>query len=266
MKTQKLKVTSNAVTGGALRLTPCGKGFFPEDAFGQPSRNEGEGVHITIHASGLPDVIHTDIPTDRAGRPRWFFRNRRWFRQFAAVHEINAGDEIIISRLSDRDYRVSPVFKNIRFIDLFAGIGGTRLGFEAAGARCVYSCEWDKHSRKTYETNFGDIPAGDIRFVNEKEIPDHEILVAGFPCQPFSIAGVTKKNALGHKHGFLDKTQGTLFFDLARIIAEKQPRAFVLENVKNLLSHDKGKTFAVILNTLEHELGYQIDYKVINAA
>jgi DNA (cytosine-5)-methyltransferase 1 len=147
------------------------------------------------------------------------------------------------------------------FIDLFAGIGGMRLGFEQVGGSCVFSSEWDKYSQKTYEHNFGDKPDGDITQIEADSIPDHDILVAGFPCQPFSIAGVSKKNSLGRDHGFLDKTQGTLFFDVARIISKKRPKAFLLENVKNLKSHDKGKTFKVIYETLD-ELGYKVYYKV----
>ncbi|MDD3801262.1 MAG: DNA (cytosine-5-)-methyltransferase [Desulfuromonas thiophila] len=155
-----------------------------------------------------------------------------------------------------------------RFIDLFAGIGGIRLGFEAHGGKCVFTSEWNKFAQKTYLANFHEksnhIFIGDITKVDERDVPDHEILLAGFPCQPFSIAGVSKKNALGRPHGFECTTQGTLFFDVARIIAEKRPKAFLLENVKNLLSHDKGNTFKVILQTLRDELGYEIHYKVID--
>ena len=154
------------------------------------------------------------------------------------------------------------------FIDLFAGIGGMRMGSEAAGGRCLFTSEWNPWARKTYAANFGeDRPiAGDIREQHEDEIPAHDVLVAGFPCQPFSIAGVSKKNALGRPHGFACTTQGTLFFDVARILAAKRPRAFLLENVKNLLSHDRGRTFRVIRSTLEEELGYQISWRVIDAA
>ncbi|MEH6949626.1 DNA (cytosine-5-)-methyltransferase [Bacillus sp. JJ634] len=151
-----------------------------------------------------------------------------------------------------------------QFIDLFAGIGGIRQAFEPYGT-CVFSCEWDKKAQETYFANFGERPHGDIRSLDEKEIPKHDILLAGFPCQPFSIAGVSKKNSLGREHGFLDETQGTLFFDIARIIKEHQPQAFLLENVKNLRSHDKGKTFKVIKNILENELGYTVYDEVINA-
>jgi DNA (cytosine-5)-methyltransferase 1 len=153
------------------------------------------------------------------------------------------------------------------FIDLFAGIGGTRLGFEAHGGRCVFTSEWDAQSQKTYATNFYDEHpiAGDIHTVLAADVPDHDVLVAGFPCQPFSIAGVSKKNSLGDPHGFACKTQGTLFFELARIISEKQPRAFVLENVKNLERHDKGRTFAVIMETLQAQLGYTVFHRVIDA-
>ncbi len=154
----------------------------------------------------------------------------------------------------------NPKFK---FIDLFAGIGGIRLAFQNLGGKCVFTSEWDNAAKRTYEANFGEVPFGDITKIKEEEIPDHDILLGGFPCQPFSIAGVSKKNALGRAHGFLDKTQGTLFFDVARIIKAKKPKAFLLENVKNLVSHDKGNTFKVIKATLE-ELGYTIHAKVLD--
>ena len=149
------------------------------------------------------------------------------------------------------------------FIDLFAGIGGMRIAFESAGGKCVYTNEWNKFSQKTYFDNFGDMPDGDITKVDAQTIPDHDVLVAGFPCQPFSIAGVSKKNSLGRATGFEDKTQGTLFFDVCRIIKAKRPKAFMLENVKNLCSHDKGNTFKVIQESLD-ELDYEIFYKVLD--
>ena len=158
---------------------------------------------------------------------------------------------------------------DFRFIDLFAGIGGIRMAFEAHGGHCVFTSEWNTFAQKTYLANFPKSAhslAGDITQVNATDIPDHDVLLAGFPCQPFSIAGVSKKNALGRAHGFADETQGTLFFDVARIIAAKRPAAFLLENVKNLLSHDKGNTFRVIQRVLEEELGYCISYKVIDGA
>jgi len=152
------------------------------------------------------------------------------------------------------------------FIDLFAGIGGFRLAFQEARGRCVFTSEWDKHSQITYRKNFGDHEVhGDITAIDETTIPDHDVLVAGFPCQPFSLAGVSKKNSLGRKHGFDCDTQGTLFFDIERIIAAKQPKAFVLENVKNLASHDRGRTFEVIRRTLTEKLGYRVSWKIIDA-
>ncbi|HEY6640607.1 DNA (cytosine-5-)-methyltransferase [Povalibacter sp.] len=154
------------------------------------------------------------------------------------------------------------------FIDLFAGIGGIRAGFESAGGECVFTSEWNKWAVSTYVANFGENHPinGDITQVKSPtdEIPDHDVLLAGFPCQPFSIAGVSKKNALGRPHGFECLTQGTLFYDVARIIAAKKPAAFLLENVKNLLSHDKGNTFRTILSVLKDELKYHVDYKVID--
>lgn len=151
----------------------------------------------------------------------------------------------------------------LTFIDLFAGIGGTRIAFEETGCECVFSSEWDKYCQKTYSYNFGTIPYGDITKINEKDIPDHDILVAGFPCQPFSIAGVSKKNSLGRVTGFLDKTQGTLFFDVVRILNEKRPKAFLLENVKNLKSHNKGDTWKIIMGSLE-ELDYEVFSEVLD--
>lgn len=153
-----------------------------------------------------------------------------------------------------------------RFVDLFAGIGGTRLAFERVGGKCVFSSEWDAYAQKTYRANFGETPHGDITQISEHSIPDHDVLVAGFPCQPFSIAGVSKHNALGNPHGFASVTQGTLFFDVARIIGEKRPAAFLLENVKNLVSHDHRRTYTTILETLTDELDYYVYDKVIDAA
>ena len=159
--------------------------------------------------------------------------------------------------------------KEYTFIDLFAGIGGLRLAFESTGARCVYSNEWNKFSQVTYRANFNETPDGDITKVKVSDIPDHDVLVGGFPCQPFSIAGVSKKNSLGRATGFEDKTQGTLFFNICSILKEKRPKAFMLENVKNLLSHDNMRTFGVIKDSLEKTLKeggleYKIFYKVLD--
>lgn len=153
------------------------------------------------------------------------------------------------------------------FIDLFAGIGGLRRGFEPIGGKCVFTSEWDRYSQKTYRANFPNDDheiAGDITKIDAADIPKHDVLLAGFPCQPFSIAGVSKKNALNRPHGFACETQGTLFFDVERIIKHHQPRAFLLENVRNLVNHDKGHTFRVIRETLER-LGYHVSWKIIDA-
>lgn len=156
---------------------------------------------------------------------------------------------------------------NFTFIDLFAGIGGLRRAFESIGGKCVFTSEWDAACRKTYQANYycnHDI-VGDIRDIDLKSMPKFDVLLAGFPCQPFSIAGVSKKKSLGRPDGFRDATQGTLFFDVAQMIEYHRPKAFLLENVKNLVNHDKGRTFKVIMRTLQDELGYHVDYKVINA-
>lgn len=153
------------------------------------------------------------------------------------------------------------------FIDLFAGIGGLRQGFESIGGRCIFTSEWDPFCKATYEANYGDdhTLAGDITKLPVQDIPEHDLLLAGFPCQPFSIAGVSKKNALNQPHGFRCGTQGTLFFDVARILEHRRPRFFLLENVKNLVNHDRGRTFRVIMETLEEELGYRVHVRVLNA-
>ena len=153
------------------------------------------------------------------------------------------------------------------FIDLFAGIGGLRRGFESIGGECVFTSEWDKYAQMTYKANFDcdHELAGDITKVALNEIPEHDVLLAGFPCQPFSIAGVSKKNSLKRPHGFRCEVQGTLFFYVAKILQAHRPRAFLLENVKNLVNHDKGRTFEVIKTTLEKDLGYKISARVIDA-
>ena len=146
---------------------------------------------------------------------------------------------------------------NFNFIDLFAGIGGMRLAFESAGGECVFSSEWDKEAQKTYEANFGELPEGDITKISAAEIPNFDVLLAGFPCQPFS--------SIGQRAGFKHETQGTLFYDVLRIIKEKRPASFLLENVMGLVNHDKGRTFEVIQKNLELE-GYKLFYKILDAS
>jgi DNA (cytosine-5)-methyltransferase 1 len=151
------------------------------------------------------------------------------------------------------------------FVDLFAGIGGFRIALEKLGGKCAFSCEWDRYSQKTYKSWFGETPRGDIREVKPKDIPDHDVLAAGFPCQPFSIAGVSKKKSLGMAHGFKCETQGTLFFNIVSIVEAKRPPVLFLENVKNLQSHDKGRTWGTIHASLV-DLDYAVNFKVIDAA
>ncbi len=188
----------------------------------------------------------------------------RWERRETPAHWAVMSRLQVLAR---KNVPGEPVWRPFRFIDLFAGIGGMRRGFEAAGGQCVFSCEWDRWSRNTYLANYNcdhDV-AGDITKVPADAVPEHDVLLAGFPCQPFSIAGVSKKNALHRPHGFHCEAQGTLFFDVARIIEARRPRAFLLENVKNLVGHDRGRTFRVIHRTLTEELGYRVHWKVIDA-
>jgi DNA (cytosine-5)-methyltransferase 1 len=185
---------------------------------------------------------------------------RRWMRGESRPDAEQANT--LQQMLFDYKENESALFN---FIDLFCGIGGFRLAFERAGGKCVFSCDWDPHARKTYAENFEEEPYGDIHKIAVANIPSHDILCAGFPCQPFSIAGVSKKNSLGRKHGFDDEKQGNLFFSIADIIDYHKPAAFVLENVKNLRNHDKGRTFKIIHDTLTEALGYQVYTKVIDA-
>jgi DNA (cytosine-5)-methyltransferase 1 len=175
-------------------------------------------------------------------------------------------------RLSGKKIEPPLLETSFTFIDLFAGIGGLRKPFQEIGGKCVFTAEWDRFSRQTYSANFHDDPfehefAEDVRPYAKQpwRVPQHDVLLAGFPCQPFSIAGVSKKNALGRPHGFLCDTQGTLFYDLARIIEHHRPAAFLLENVKNLESHDGGRTFATIMHVLRKELGYNVQYRLISS-
>lgn len=173
-----------------------------------------------------------------------------------------AKTEAATPKVSEPDF--GPEQK-LRFIDLFCGIGGFRIAFERAGGRCVFSSDYDKFSQQTYKANFGEQPHGDIHTVAVADIPAHDILCGGFPCQPFSIAGVSKKLSLGRKHGFEDLKQGNLFFSIADILDFHRPAAFVLENVKNLKGHDGGKTFDIIHRTLTEALGYTVYHKIIDA-
>lgn len=194
----------------------------------------------------MPEEVHY---AERAFR---FMENR-------GLDPLRVRDEVIASRAIEK----KPSNKTFRFIDLFAGLGGFRIGFEAHGGRSVFTSEWDRWSQSTFFANHGEVPFGNIMEVEAYEIPEHDILCAGFPCQPFSLAGVSKKNSLGRKHGFDDPTQGTLFFDIKRILDHHKPAGFILENVKNLRNHDKGRTFKVIMDTLNN-LGYTIKADVLD--
>lgn len=202
------------------------------------------------------------------------FLSRKQFRQELAEGEISDEEVWRVAEDATHDDLFADFFKvpfpapehpKFTFIDLFAGMGGFRLAMQAQGGKCVFSSEWNAYSQKTYFSNFGDMPFGDItKEVTKSYIPEHfDVLCAGFPCQPFSIAGVSKKKSLGRETGFKDKTQGTLFFDVADIISRHRPKAFFLENVKNLKSHDKGNTFRVIEETLK-ELRYSVHSLVMD--
>ncbi|MGA8122283.1 DNA cytosine methyltransferase [Rouxiella badensis] len=219
-------------------------------------------------AEALRAVSHSDWTRETLNR---------WLNGKTAQKPFTELEVKMLNRLLPEPPKNHPEYK-FKFIDLFAGIGGIRKGFEDIGGQCVFTSEWNKDAVRTYKANWYCDPAvhkfnSDIREITlsdndeiseqeaydniDREIPDHDVLLAGFPCQPFSLAGVSKKNSLGRAHGFECDTQGTLFFDVARIIASKKPAIFLLENVKNLKSHDKGNTFRIIMNTLD-ELGYSV--------
>lgn len=215
----------------------------------------------------MPDVLIRNLdPNVRYWIDQARQEKRQTIGEFIneALSAARLRDEETLFDFARRNVHSSPSSIPFTFIDLFAGIGGLRLGVERAGGRCLFSSEWDRYSQKTYAAWFGETPAGDLTRIPPEEIPPHDLLVAGFPCQPFSIAGVSKKKSLGREHGFKDAAQGTLFFEVATLIDLKRPAAVLLENVKNLLSHDKGTTWKVIHGTLT-EANYEVFHKVIDA-
>ena len=257
-----VELTESDIKNEKVRFTKCGRDFFPSDSFGGASKQD-LGKPISVFIEPLNRMICTDLPLSSNGNPRWFFRDRSWVGELIKQYKIGIGSKICIERRSDRDYIVDVLGGKYRIIDLFAGIGGIRRAFESVNCNCVFSSEWDKFARETYSANYMEVPSGDITKIDASDIPNHDILTGGFPCQPFSIAGVSKKKSLGKKHGFADETQGTLFFDVCRILEAKRPKAFLLENVRNLKSHDGGNTFKIIKENLE-ALGYTVVDKVIN--
>ena len=220
----------------------------------------------------MPELLLRDIPADLKS---WIYETSHDLRisqkelvlsvlNEASRVEKAARDQLTLFQHAVTSVEIDGESIPFTFIDLFAGIGGMRLGLQRVGGQCVFSCEWDKYAQKTYRAWHGEIPEGDICQIDPFSIPDHDILAAGFPCQPFSIAGVSKKKSLGLAHGFKDAAQGELFFYLAKVIEAKRPPVILLENVKNLKSHDQGKTFSVIQETLD-SLNYSIYSQVIDA-
>ena len=252
---------------------------FPEEVTPDGVRIYGETSYENQMAV-LSHYLHNrqeSIPDEEKEEIFWAIReflSRKLFKQ-ELKEEVLSDEHIFQIAESPLQYNFfndffkvpfpAPETPKFTFIDLFAGMGGFRLAMQAQGGKCVFSSEWNAYSQKTYFANFGEVPFGDITKESTKSyIPEHfDVLCAGFPCQPFSIAGVSKKKSLGRETGFKDKTQGTLFFDVADIISRHRPKAFFLENVKNLTSHDKGNTFRVIYDTLR-ELRYSVHYLVMD--
>jgi DNA (cytosine-5)-methyltransferase 1 len=219
----------------------------------------------------MPDQLIRNVPDELNLWIRDEAKEQRKSRQefvlgvLSRARELNEVERAPLFHSLPKIEADAPARIPFSFIDLFAGIGGFRMALDRLGGNCVFSAEWDKYCQKTYREWFGDTPHGDVRAIVPADIPDHDILAAGFPCQPFSIAGVSKKNSLGRAHGFECVNQGNLFFTLATIIEAKRPPIILLENVKNLRSHDGGNTWRVIQKTLE-DLNYDIHAKVIDAA
>lgn len=242
------------------------------------------GKEVRCNSLGKSAILLSNLPSDGGGdvgdqilirdvppRVRTWIESERRARKMSqkefvieALEKASEGGQPTL--FDDAARRPQPIPDSVpfTFIDLFAGIGGLRIGFQRAGGKCVFTSEWDKYSQKTYQKWFGEEPHGDIKKIKPKDIPSHDVLVAGFPCQPFSIAGVSKKNSLGRAHGFKCLTQGTLFFDVINIIELKRPPVAVLENVKNLKSHDQGRTWKVIKSSLE-EQEYWVFDQVLDA-
>lgn len=218
----------------------------------------------SLFVRDVPEQISTWIENEKE---RWLMNQREFV--ISILRKAYEGElaPSLFDDTQDQEKTTEPINGKLpfTFIDLFAGIGGLRLGLESVGGQCLFSSEWDKFSQKTYTAWYGETPHGDINQIEINDIPDHDILAAGFPCQPFSIAGVSKKNSLGKAHGFEDPTQGTLFFHVAKIVETKRPPVLLLENVKNLKSHDKKRTWSVIKDKLE-SLNYVVFDKIIDAA
>ena len=250
-----IEINPAAADHGRLSIRPCGQTFFPEDAIGGPSKEFAASGRVRLYPEGIYQHITTDLPTDQFGRVRWMFRARSWVKTFIKANDLKERDKIFVLRVSPNEYRITPLWKPFTFTDLFAGIGGIRLAFEAVGGKSVFSSEIDPLAQQTYEANFGERPAGDITEIPPDSIPNHNILLAGFPCQSFSI--------IGNRQGFSD-TRGTMFFYIQEILRAKRPEAILLENVKQFKTHDKGRTYGTVINCL-HELGYYTHCKVLNA-
>lgn len=250
-----IEINPAAINHGRLNIRACGQTFFPKDAIGGPSKEFAASGRVRLYPEGIYQLITTDLVTDQFGRPRWMFRDRSWVKKFIKANNFKKGDRAFILRVSPNAYRITPLWKPFTFIDLFAGIGGIRLAFENVGGKNVFSSEIDPLAQQTYRANFGEKPAGDITKIPPDSIPKHDILVAGFPCQSFSI--------IGNQKGFAD-VRGTLFFYIEEILRVKRPRAVLLENVKQFKTHDEGRTYQTVINCL-HELGYYTHCKILNA-
>ncbi len=245
-----IDLTKGSIKYGNLSLAKCDLGMFTRGIVGPTNLKNGRGKEIELFLDGLNETIKTDIPADKK-----IFRQRSKIREFIRFHKLKVDDKVLLERISSSKFKLKPANAPFAFIDLFAGIGGMRLAFEKAGCKCVFTSEWDKFAQQTYEANFREKPKGDIRKIKSSDIPDHDILVAGFPCQSFSI--------IGNGKGFAD-TRGTMFFYIEQILKTKRPKAFLLENVKQFKTHDNGRTFKTVINSL-NKLGYYTHTAILNA-
>ena len=243
-----VKVSKNLQTNLCINFAELGIDFFSIDNMG----NLPETISVELSAKTKSLIMHEFFGQEGVN---WYLDSDHHTKKFLQEFKAVENDKLIIQKIGPAEYRISPLCEDFSFIDLFAGIGGIRIGFESIGGKCVFSSEWDEQAQISYAANFGETPAGDITKVDENDIPEHDVLVGGFPCQPFSI--------IGNRAGFAD-TRGTLFFEIERILQKHRPKAILLENVKQFKTHDQGRTCQTVLDSLKN-IGYNTHTTILNA-